>query len=122
MSETELIEAAHAWDKAMVANDAQAISRFMADEWVIVGPDGSVNAKNGFLSLVASGELTHDVMTSEDVMVRMYGDTAIVIAKGVSAGNFKGQRFRETERASNVFVRRDERWQCVLTHLSKLAM
>jgi ketosteroid isomerase-like protein len=121
MTEADLIESAHAWDQAMVDNDAAAIGRFIADEWTIVGPDGSVNGKTGFLSLIASGDLTHDVMTSEDLTVRVYGETGIVVAKGISAGHFKGERFRESERASNVFVRRDERWQCVLTHLSKLA-
>lgn len=105
----------------MTTNDAEAIGRFMADDWIIVGPDGSVDGKDGFLSLIASGDLTHDVMTSEDLMVRIYGDSAILIARGVSGGAFKGQAFRETERSSNVFVRRNGQWICVMTHLSKIA-
>jgi hypothetical protein len=87
MTEADLIESAHAWDQAMVDNDAAAIGRFIADEWTIVGPDGSVNGKTGFLSLIASGDLTHDVMTSEDLTVRVYGETGIVVAKGISAGH-----------------------------------
>ena len=42
---TELVEAVRAWDEAMVANDAAAIGRFMADDWIIVGPDGSVDGR-----------------------------------------------------------------------------
>jgi ketosteroid isomerase-like protein len=118
--ETDLIATAHAWDAAMVSNDAAAIGRFMTDDWIIVGADGSVEGKARLLSLIASGDLTHDVMTSEEFTVRIYPDVAIVIAKGVSGGEFKGARFRETERASNVFIRRDDTWICVLTHLAKL--
>jgi hypothetical protein len=51
----ELIGVAHEWDRAMVENDAEAIGRYMADDWTIVGPDGSVGDKATFLGLVRSG-------------------------------------------------------------------
>ena len=121
MSEADLSATAHAWDRAMTTNDAEVIGRFMAEEWLLVGTDGSINGKGGFLSLIASGDLTHDVMTSDDLILRIYGDSAILIAKGVSGGTFKGQAFREVERSTNVFVRRNNGWICVMTHLSKIA-
>lgn len=121
MTERELIDVAHAWDRAMVTNDATAIGSFMADDWIIVGSDGSVTDKAGFLSLVESGIVTHDVMTSENIRVRVYGDAAVVTADGVSAGKYHGQPFHEVERASSVFVRQSGAWRCVLTHLSRLA-
>jgi ketosteroid isomerase-like protein len=31
---------ANEWDRAMVENDADAIGRYMPDDWVIVGSDG----------------------------------------------------------------------------------
>ena len=118
--EDELLRVAREWDQAMIANDADAIGSFMADEWVIVGSDGSVGAKDRFLDLVRSGLLTHDVMTTEDATIRVYGETAVLIARGVSGGKYDGQPFREVERASNVFVKKDGQWRCVLTHLSRM--
>ena len=109
------------WNRAMVANDAEAIGRYMADDWTIIGPDGSVSDKPTFLGLVKSGALTHDVMESDDVTVRVYGDTAVVTARGVSGGKYRGQAFRAVERVSDVFVRQDGQWRCVLTHLSRIA-
>jgi ketosteroid isomerase-like protein len=108
------------WDRAMTANDADAIGRHMADDWTIVGSDGSVGDKATFLALVRSGALSHDVMTTEDLQIRVYGDTAVTVARGVSGGRYQGQPFRELERASCVFVRQEGRWRCVLTHLSRL--
>ena len=61
-----------------------------------------------------------EVMTSEDFDVRVYGDAAVVVARGVSGGRYRGQAFRETERVSCVFARRDGAWKCVHTHLSRL--
>jgi hypothetical protein len=84
--EEEVIGVAHDWDRAMVTNDPEAIGAYMADDWTIIGPDGSVGDKATFLELVRSGALTHDVMESHDSKVRVYGDTAVVIAQGISGG------------------------------------
>jgi ketosteroid isomerase-like protein len=117
----ELIGVAHEWDRVMMENDPEAIGQFMADDWAIIGPDGSVGDKATFLGLVQSGELSHDVMESDDLRVRVYGDTAVVTAQGISGGMYRGQAFREVERSSCVFVRQEGRWRCVLTHLSRIA-
>ena len=119
-TEQELIAVCHDWDRAIVENDAEAIGRYMADDWIIIGPDGKVIDKATFLRLVSSGALTHDVMESEDFHVRVFGDTAVVIARNVSGGKYQGQPFRELERSSCVFVRQSGQWKCVLTHVSKL--
>jgi ketosteroid isomerase-like protein len=116
----ELVALAHEWDQAMVENDADAIGRYMAEDWVIIGPDGRVGDRGAFLGLVKSGVLSHDVMESHDLQVRLYGDTAVVISRGISGGKYQGQPFREVERVSCVFIRADGRWRCVLTHLSRL--
>jgi ketosteroid isomerase-like protein len=117
----EVTRVAHAWDRAMRTNDAEAIGRFMADDWIIVGADGSIGDKTTFLELVRSGALSHDAMESGEMRVRVYGDTAVVVARGVSGGHYRGQPFREFERTSCVFIRQDGHWKCVLTHLSRLA-
>ncbi len=123
-AEKQLLVAVDEWDRAMVQNDAEAIGRYMADDWTIVGPDGSVSDKATFLGLVKSGALTHDVMESHDLKVRTYGDaadtasTAVVIGRGISGGRFQGQAFHLVERTSCVFVRQEGQWRCVLTHLS----
>ena len=117
----ELLTVEKEWNRAMVQNDAEAIGRYMADDWTIIGPDGSVSDKPGFLGLVKSGALTHDVMESDDFTVRIYSDTAVVTARGVSGGKYRGQAFRVVERVSDVFVRQDGQWRCVSTHLSRIA-
>ena len=117
----ELICVEAEWNRAMVQNDAEAIGRYMAEDWTIIGPDGSVSDRASFLALVKSGALTHDVMDAEDIKIRVYGDVAVVNARGVSGGTYRGQAFRVVERVSDVFVRQDRQWRCVLTHLSRIA-
>ena len=118
--EDELRAVVRDWDQAMVENDTRAIGRFMADDWTIIGPDGMTSDKTTFLALIDSGALMHDEMRSDGVIVRVYGDAAVVLAHGVSGGTYNGHRFREVERQSNLFVRQGTQWRCVLTHLSRL--
>jgi ketosteroid isomerase-like protein len=119
-AEDELARLTQDWDRAMIGNDADEIGRYMADDWTIIGPDGSESDKAMFLGLVTSGALTHDVMESHELRVRVYGDTAVVTARGVSGGRYERQSFLEHERSTCVFVRQEGRWRCVATHLSKL--
>jgi ketosteroid isomerase-like protein len=69
--------------------------------------------------VIKSGVLTHDVMESEGLRVRVYKDSAVVTAVTRTKGKFMGQEFSTRERATDVFVKRDGRWQCVLTHLTR---
>lgn len=120
-TELEVRDFLHRWDAAMLTNDPVRIGSFMADEWTIVGSDGSVEGKERFLSLVASGELGHDEMTTQELRLRIYGDTAVAISRGTSGGQFRGTPFFLVERSSCVLVRRAGQWTCVLTHLSLLS-
>ena len=119
--EAELLAVVRDWDAAMIRNDADEIGRYMAEDWILIGSDGRAIDRAAFLAVIESGELSHDVMESEDVQIRVYGSAAIVTASGVSAGKFRGHAFREVERQSNMFIRQGSTWRCVLTHLSRLA-
>jgi ketosteroid isomerase-like protein len=105
------------WSQAIVSNDAEAIGRFMADDWLIVGQSG-ITDKNSFLKLVASGDLTHEMMEGDVKRVIAKNDVVIVIARGTNNGQYKGQQFTADEWITDVFKRCDGRWQCLLTHLT----
>jgi ketosteroid isomerase-like protein len=58
-------------------------------------------------------------MESEDFRIRVYGSSAVVTGLTRTKGKFMGQEFSTQERATDVFVKGDGRWQCVLTHLTR---
>ena len=118
-AEEELLKLEKEFAQAIVKNDPEAIARFVSDDWIIIDPDGGVVNKARFLELIKSGALTHDMMESEDFRVRIYGDSAVVTAVTRTKGKFMGQEFSTQERATDVFVTGDGRWQCVLTHLTR---
>jgi ketosteroid isomerase-like protein len=118
--EEELLKLEKEFAEAIVKNDPEAIAPFVADDWVIIDPNGEIVDRTRFFEVIKSGALTHDMMESEDFRVRVYGESAVVTAITSTKAKFMGQEFSTQERATDVFVRRDGRWRCVLTHLTKL--
>jgi uncharacterized glyoxalase superfamily protein PhnB/ketosteroid isomerase-like protein len=105
------------WNKAIVANDPDAIAAFAEPDWVLVGENGIYPGQQ-FLESVATGEVSHDSMTSDVHNVRVYGDVAVVIARVHNSGAYDGKAFTLDEWSTDVFVRRGDSWRCVHTHLT----
>ncbi|WP_280234417.1 nuclear transport factor 2 family protein [Nocardia cyriacigeorgica] len=105
------------WDDALVANDVERIGSFTTPGWVFVSQDG-VMAGSRFLAAVGSGVVLHDVFRSEVTSVVGLGEVAVVVARVFNTGVYQGERFENDEWASDVFVRREGRWLCEVTHLT----
>lgn len=115
---SRLIALEREWAEALVSNDADRIAGFMADEWVIVS-DSGVTTRERFLALIASGDLTHSAMASVSrPRIRRYGDTAVVTGRVTNTAHYRDRRFDADEWTTDVFVRHDGRWSCVLTQIT----
>jgi ketosteroid isomerase-like protein len=117
-TQSELLRWEKEFAKTVVSNDADAIGKFLADDWVIVDPNGNMIDKARFIGVIKSGILSHDLMESDDVQFRAYGDCAVVTALTRTKAKFGGQEFSTQERASDFFVKRSGHWQCVFTQLT----
>jgi ketosteroid isomerase-like protein len=117
----EILKLEEEFGQAMIKNDAEAIGRFLADDWIIVDPDGGIIDRSHFLDVIKSGALSHETMNSDDTRVRIYENTATVTALTTTKGKFMGQEFTMQERATDVFVKLNGRWQCVLTQLTRFS-
>ncbi|HKP71249.1 MAG TPA: nuclear transport factor 2 family protein [Pyrinomonadaceae bacterium] len=118
--EQDVMAVASEWAEAMVSNDAARIGSFMADDWVIVSERGT-STKDRFLSFVESGALTHSTFEfTGDSRIKIYGDTAVFTMRVVNTAHFGGQQFDQDEFASDVFVKSDGKWLCVLSHITSV--
>jgi len=116
--EDELAKVEAEFANAIVKNSPEEIRQFVSDDWIIINADGGIIDRQRFLEVIKSGTLTHEIMESDDMRVRVYGDSAVVSAVTRSKGKFMGQEFTTHERSTDVFVRRDGQWRCVLTQLT----
>lgn len=115
--EQDLINFATLWDEAIVSNDTDKISGFMSDDWVIVGSDG-LKTKSTFLNLITLGTVTHNRMDSDELNIKIYGNTGIIVSRGTSAGTYNGHTFSLYEWSTSIFLKNEGQWLCILTMLT----
>ncbi len=107
----ELLQLEKEFAEAIVKGDVEAIGQFLADDWVIIDPHGSIIDRARFLSVIQSGALTHEMMESDEVGIRVYADAAVVTALTKTKGKFMGQDFTTQERSTDIFVKQNGRWK-----------
>jgi len=114
----ELAQVEEDFNAAMISNDVSRISACVAEDWVLVTPEAGVIPRARILRVIETGELSHDTMTKDVGRVKVYGDIAVVTARGRNTGQFKGQPIAADEWITDVYRRVHGRWLCVLTHLT----
>ena len=83
----------------------------MASDWAVIDIQGRVRTKAEVLEeMFATQDPGIEAMTIDDVMVRMVGEIGVVTGRTVATGS-DGSTVRL--RFTDVFVRRDGRWQVV---------
>lgn len=117
--QAELMKLESDFAAAVLNNDADAINKFLADNWVIIDADGRVIDKAHFLSVIKAGTLIHDEMELDDMQIRTYRGSAVVTTITTSKRKFAGQAFTTRERATDVFVKQNGRWLCVFSQLTR---
>ena len=106
------------WAAAIVANDADAIASFMSDDWIMISERG-VSTKEHFSSFVRSGQLTHSSMEMAELSsILICGDTAIIAARIISTAQFDDQTVSANEWTSDLFIKQNGEWKCVVTHIT----
>ena len=101
---------------ALLKGDASANERYLADTYVFTDPDGMVMDKTRMIADLKSGDLKFESSKVDDMKVRGYGDAAVVTYGTTDKGTYKGKDLSGRYRWTDVFVKRNGRWQIVATH------
>ena len=99
--------------EASLHRDAEFPLRTLADDYVAITPLGQVTTKLEAISARRSGQLRYESMNVTEMVVRLYGDTAVVTARADVKGHQLGEDFSGPYRYTRVWVRRNGRWQTV---------
>ena len=88
---------------ALAKNDPAAASRFYAEDYHLVTPQGVDQNKAARMADMTSGATKFDTFAYENISVRSYGDTAVAIADVKATGKAAGQNVAATMKATLVF-------------------
>jgi hypothetical protein len=98
---------------AAVHRDADFSQRTLADDYVAITPLGQVITKADTVAARKSGQLRYDSIEISDMVVRVYGNTAVVTARADVRGRDLGEEFNGPYRFTRIWVRRNGQWLAV---------
>ena len=104
--------------QAQIGADAVALDRIYADDFIGVGPSGTVRTKAQVISDFTSGDLKFQSITTDEVQVRVYENTAVETGLSTMIGQDKGKTVPHDTRFTRVWVRKQGRWRLVANHYS----
>ena len=104
--------------QAQIHADAAALDRIYADDFIGVGPSGTVRTKPQVLADFTSRELKFQSITTDEVQVRVYENTAVETGRSTMIGQDKGKDVPRDTRFTRVWVKQRGLWRLVANHYS----
>ncbi len=119
--EETLLQLENDWSAADKHRDAAALNRILAEDWIGIDFEGTVLNKEQALRGIASGSGELDSTVLRDMKVRVYGNTAVITGTDTERGEYHGQDSSGRYVWTDVFVRRNGRWQAVSSQSTRLS-
>jgi len=113
--ETILMEIEQDWANAFAKPDLAALERILAREWAN-SFEGQVMGRAQALAEIKNGAYKLESCTLGDLSAHVFGDVAIVTSTVTLKGKYKGSDAPSPQRSLDIFVKRDGRWQAVMTY------
>jgi ketosteroid isomerase-like protein len=108
------------WWEADKKKDTQTLGRILADDWFYLGPKGTMTKAQELAEAEKRDENIESV-TLTDMKVRVYGDIAVVTMREHENSTKNNADSSGDSLYTDVFVKRDGRWQAVNSQGTPLA-
>ena len=106
--------------QSQIGADAAALDRIYADDFIGIGPSGVVRTKSQVIADFTSGNLRFQSITTDDVRVRVYGNTAVETGRSTMIGQDGAKPVPRDNRFTRVWVKQQRGWRLVSNHYSPL--
>ena len=109
------------WRTALLKSDAAAMESLLADDYMAITPDGTLQTKEQWLVGLRSGATHFKSIEISDRRVRFYGPTALLTSRADTSGTNAGVDFSGSYRYTRVFVRNAQgQWKIVSFEASRI--
>jgi ketosteroid isomerase-like protein len=109
----EIVDLERQSKDAAIHRDAAFSERTLAEDYVAISPLGQVIGKAETVAARKTAQLRYDSIEVSEMVVRLYGNTAVVTARADVKGRELGEEFSGPYRFTRVWVRRNGHWQTV---------
>ena len=116
----EITSLEHQRAAAVVHRDTDFLDKITAQESIRILPDGALQSKAELLGELKSGSVTYASITVDEILVKVYGTTALGTGRSAVNGQSNGKAFGGSWRFSRVWIRKEGRWQEVMFQLTAI--
>jgi ketosteroid isomerase-like protein len=109
----QVLLAEREWLLAHLRLDIPALDRLMDPDYLQIDARGKTVNKGQILASFRSGERHWREAHSDEHLVRVYAETAVVVGRWQARGENAGRSFDYQARYVSVWVRRDGTWRMV---------
>ena len=110
----ELVELSNELVRAVQAHDRDRLEELLAGEFTLDGAAGQLD-RDGLLE-ASAGAYEIDDFSYEEIDPDVYGSTAVVVSRYRQQATLSGRDVSMRLRVTDVWVRREGRWQIVRRH------
>jgi ketosteroid isomerase-like protein len=108
------------WRLAQLNNDVSVMDRLLADDYIGISANGTIETKAEALALRRAGTLHITSLDLNDLKVRIYGDTAVVTSRAELTGTNGSSDISGQYRYTRVYNRRFGQWKIVSFEASRM--
>jgi ketosteroid isomerase-like protein len=110
------------YDDALRRADSAAVEKFWAAEYTFINPRGERVTRAGRLANLRAGRTALDSLAHapDQDQIQLFGDVAVYQTVLTLRGRYSGTAQQGRFRASVVWVRRDGRWQQILSQMTPI--
>jgi ketosteroid isomerase-like protein len=108
------------WNEARVRADEATLDRILVGDWTVTHANGTTDTKAKYLADLRSGARKFaGAVTESDLVIRLYGDTAVAAGSSNSTVTLNGQPQGGALHFTRVYVKRDGAWKMVVSHATE---
>jgi ketosteroid isomerase-like protein len=109
------------WRQAQLTNNISMVDRLLADDYLGISANGTLETKADELATRRSGTLKITELELSDIKVRIYGDTAVVTSKAELVGKKGDRDISGRYRYTRVYSNRAGQWRIVSFEASRIS-
>jgi ketosteroid isomerase-like protein len=122
-SHHEIFQLEEAWRDAVLKADIPAMDSLLADDYMAITPNGTLQSKEQTLANLRSGATHFTAIAISDRKVRFYGTTALVTSRADVSGTSGEGDFSGSYRYTRVYVRNAQgKWKVVSFEASRIRL
>jgi ketosteroid isomerase-like protein len=114
--EAEIAKLEDEWVAAIVKKDIDKLNEILADDFNGTGANGATFPKSTALEEIKTGAYAVESMQMDEVSVNVYGDAAVSFTSQQEKSKYAGKDSSGHYHFTNVWVKRNGKWQVVASH------